>query len=197
MKIKLIYLFTLLSILSYGQKKKDLFLDVKEDYGVFGRVYKLSLPTRLKNYPFNKAAKIQLVSYKFSMYTDKDVNKKAKVNMPNLKRPICTEPFEEIKTLTSNGIDKLSDILYNYGYLRKPNITGEKKCYEPRNGILFLDERSKCFDFIEICFDCEKIVSSSKKINLGKELDYKKIALFKDLFRKAGVKYGVVDEGKK
>lgn len=196
MKFRLIYLFTILPILSFAQKKKDASLEMKEDYGVYGKVSNLSFSTRMKNYPFNKAIKIQLISFNGYSYAGIDTSLKTMKNMPNLRMPICLVPANEVKILNMQQIDKLSSLFYNYDYIRKPNIFGDIKCYEPRNGILFLDKNDKVFALIEICFDCEKMHLSNTKIKMGSEVSSPKIALIKSFFKNIGIEYGVTKKFK-
>ena len=180
----------------FAQKKKNASLEIKEDYGVYGKVSNLSFSNRMKNYPFNKATKIQLCSFNGYSYFDMDTNSKILENMPNLRMPICLVPAKEVRTLNMQQIDKLSSLFYNYDYIRKPNIFGDIKCYEPRNGILFLDNNDKVFALIEICFDCEKMHLSNPKIKIGSEVSSLKIALIKSFFKNIGIEYGVTKKFK-
>ena len=188
MKFRLIYLFIILPILSFGQ--------IKKDYGVYGKVKNLSFSTRMKNYPFNKAAKIQLISFNGYSSAGIDTILKPLKNMPNLRMPICLVPSKEVRILDTQQIDKLSSLFYNYDYIRKPNIFGDIKCYEPRNGILFLDNKDKVFALIEICFDCEKMHLSNPKIKMGSEVSSLKITLIKSFFKNIGIEYGVTKKFK-
>lgn len=180
----------------FAQKKKNASLEIKEDYGVYGKVSNLSFSNRMKNYPFNKATKIQLCSFNGYSYFDMDTNSKILENMPNLRMPICLVPAKEVRTLNMQQIDKLSSLFYNYDYIKKPNIFGDIKCYEPRNGILFLDNNDKVFALIEICFDCEKMHLSNPKIKIGSEVSSLKIALIKSFFKNIGIEYGVTKKFK-
>ena len=196
MKFRLIFLFIILPILLFAQKKKNASLEIKEDYGFYGKVSNLSFSTRMKNYPFNKATKIQLISFNGYSYAGIDTSLKTLKNMPNLRMPICLVPANEVKILNMQQIDKLSSLFYNYDYIKKPNIFGDIKCYEPRNGILFLDNNDKVFALIEICFDCEKMHLSNPKIKIGSDVSSLKIALIKSFFKNIGIEYGVTKKFK-
>lgn len=135
--------------------------------------------TRLKNYPFNSSAQIQIVSFK-SDY------------LPRLNDKLFYSKLTEVKTLTFSQVDKLTDILYNYGYGGEVYIVRTANCYMPRNAILFLDSNGKVFEFIEICFECRNTRESSEKISLGEMCD-QKMSMLKDFFKTAGIQYGVIE----
>lgn len=65
-----------------------------------------------------------------------------------------------------------------------------KECYNPRNAILFLDIDNKVFEFIEICFECDKTEESSDKVNLGIMCN-QKLDMVKEFFKEVGVEYGI------
>lgn len=152
---------------------------------------------RLKNYPFSKAAQIQLVSFKRHndtlngaiIMSDKD-------SLPRKNDTICYSRLFEVKNLTYAQVDKLTDILYDYGYRKELKDDGliyietSLQCYNPRNAILFLDANGKAFEFIEICFECEKTRESSSKISLGVMCN-QKLNLLKNFFKDVGLAYGI------
>ena len=141
----------------------------------FGRVSNISFSKRIKKYPFNKTAKIWLVSFEDlsgggQLDTTKIVYNQ---NMPKSNMAVCINSFKEIKTLNHPKINKLTDILFNYKPLGKNHIIEFSSCYSPRNAILFLDKNEKVFDFIEICFSCLHMRNFSKKLNIENECDHK------------------------
>lgn len=152
-----------------------------------------SFTERLKNYPFNIAAQIQLVSFKHNTADDKFDGYKD--SLPRNNDTICYSKLNEIRNLTYTQVDKLTDVLYNYGYRREINDTNliytdiSLQCYNPRNAILFLDSLGKVFEFIEICFECDKTKESSDKVNLGVSCN-QKLGLIKRFFIEIGVDYG-------
>ena len=79
--------------------------------------------------------------------------------------------------------------MYNIGFGGSILLVGEIACYEPRYAILFIDKEGKAFEFIEICFECQKTVNSSDKIYFG-EVCNEKFNLLKKLFLNAGINYG-------
>lgn len=156
---------------------------------VFGKKYNLSFSKRLLKYPFNKATQLQLVSFNGNG-GQRQPQDKIKEDMPQMWMNICTKPFQERKTLTLPQVDRLSAILYNYGYIKAPEVVELTKCYVPRNGILFLDVKGKVFEFIEICFSCRHdVLSWEKKGN--EDFERPKFDLLKNFFRSVGIEYGI------
>lgn len=147
-------------------------------------VHKYDPIQRLGFYPFNKASRIQILSFK-----DDDF-------IPVVHRKVDYSRVYEYRDLSVDQIDTLTDILYNLDYdlniKSGTRIVGEYKCYEPRNGILFLNAKGEAFEFIEICFQCHKTRSSSKRILEGAYCN-QKFDLLKNFFRTAGISY-VEDE---
>lgn len=149
-----------------------------------------SLSTRLKNYPFNLSVEVQLVSFKENTDTVGNEIEYGKDSLPRLHDSICYSKLSEIKALTFAQVDSLTDIFYNYGYLGKVYTGSMPLCYNPRNAILFIDKNGKAFEFIEICFECERIKGSSEKISLGEMCD-EKLNMIKNIFKNAGIEYGI------
>ena len=83
-----------------------------------------------------------------------------------------------------------TDIFYNYGFRGTTYTISEASCYNPRNAILFLDSRGKAIEFIEICFECSRILESSEKVNVGDLCD-QKMDMLKELFKNVGIEYGI------
>lgn len=140
---------------------------------------------RLAMYPFNKANSIKIISFN----TANDIT-----FIPVKKHIVDYSRVKESQTLGVDKRDELTDILYNIGFTPDINprfkFIGEYKCYEPRNGILFLDQRGKAFEFIEICFACQKTRTSSRRVKEGTYCN-QKFELLNDFFRRAGIKYGI------
>ncbi len=106
---------------------------------------------------------------------------------------VCYSKLIEIKKLTFSQVDKLSNIFYNYGYKKVSagkGIGAISLCYFPRNAILFLDTTGTVFEYIEICFECNRTKESSSKVSLG-EMCSQKMKLVKDFFKVSGIEYGI------
>ncbi|TCC93769.1 hypothetical protein EZ428_03075 [Pedobacter frigiditerrae] len=201
MKYIVIIFSILLSVNTFGQVRKKIKPPVESDVksNKFGRISNINFSTRIKKYPFNKAVQIQLVSFEDPTGGgQRDSTKKIiyNQNMPKSYFAVCINPFKEIKTLNYIQVDKLTDILFNYGPLGENHICSFGACYSPHNAILFLDENGKVFDFIEICFHCLHMYSFSKKLDVENECDHT-INMISEFFKVSGIKYGVVDEVKK
>ena len=159
------------------------------------RVKSIPLTERLKLYPFNKATQIQLVSFKSS--DDTVVGEDYKDSLPRINDTVCYSKLFEVKTLISSQVDTLTDLIYNYGFKfkYKPKekvyfIGSMLQCYNPRNAILFLDKENQVFEFIEICFECERTRTSSDNVSLGIECN-QKLQLIKEFFKAVGIDYGI------
>ncbi len=106
------------------------------------------------NFPYNQTTQIKIVSYQdkeiespgekppkhfiegeeLQKYIDELIAKKDSIN---------ENKFDKIKTLNFNQIEKLTNIIYNYGFKGKPNIISTSNCYMPRNAILFYDNKNQ------------------------------------------------------
>ncbi|MOA37046.1 hypothetical protein D3C78_1586120 [compost metagenome] len=107
---------------------------------------------------------------------------------PIENKKVAMNKMHETIYLNKSQTDLLTDLLYNVGYKEKPTILTIIKCYYPHNARLFMDSQEKVFDYIELCFTCEKNVLSSEKIKTG-EFCTEKYELLKQLFKKFGIKY--------
>jgi hypothetical protein len=149
--------------------------------------HKYSAAKRLAMYPFSKASKVQLVSFKRpdSIFMGGQVPlKNGAVDYTKLK---------EIKTLNKIQIDSLTQILYNIGY-RGPFFTEiDIKCYNPRNAILFVDMSGKAFAYIELCFECMGHRVSSPMVKTG-DFCEQKYELLENFFKGSGIRFGTIEK---
>ena len=158
---------------------------------------KYSLTERANFYPFNTTFKIVIVSFdkqvkdidssdwrfgKPSFKFDKDI----KYGLPFLNDTICLSKLTQARSLSTNQVDSLTDILYNTCF--RWTITDENKamCYLPHNAILFFDKNDKVFDYIEICFDCHQFKYSNKKIEKFEQCDFA-VSDLKKYFKQMGL----------
>jgi hypothetical protein len=149
---------------------------------------KISKEKRSKIFPFNKATKIQLVSFQ------RPDSFKFTYLLPTKGKTVDYSRLSEVITLTGSAIDSLTDILYNYGFKGVFYSYSESSCiYNPANAILFLDKKDSVFAFIEICFQCWAYRVSNKKINLGDECT-DKYELVKNFFLKNGIRLGTMTD---
>ena len=143
---------------------------------------------RLKNYPFRQAAEIRLVS--FSYLPDSTVYE---YRLPELNGKVDLTKMAETVTLNRTQIDSLTHILFDVGYRGKIKFESLTGCYNPRNAILFLDSSGNVFEFVEICFECNRNRISSDRINTG-EFCSGKYSLLQDFFLKSGIEFGTIRE---
>lgn len=145
---------------------------------------KFTAADRQKQYPYNVASKVLLVSFdslEGGNFTHVLHMKNGEVNLSALKENI---------ELSKSEIDSLTDILFNLNYSGKILITSSTGCYDPHNAILFADANGKIFEFMEICFGCDKIRVSDERIEFGEPCSGKYEAI-KDLFKSTGIKIGI------
>lgn len=133
-------------------------------------------------FPFKDAAKISFISFR-------DTTSEFRSQIPIKNKKLDRSLVLEERILSQIEIDKLSDLIFNYGYRSRslPRLVRNFKCYDPHNGIIFFDDKKTVEDYVEICFDCEKFVPSTNKISLG-ELCTEKFSLLKKLFLNNNIK---------
>jgi hypothetical protein len=140
---------------------------------------------RRQFYPFNQAAKVRLVSFN----GESDSSLALFWHMPTIKGKVDYSRLKEIKSLTGQEIDSLTDILYNVSW-RGPFFTYQEACcFKPRNAILFIDSTGNTFAYIELCFECNNFSFSSKKIKAVSFCEGK-YELLRDFFIKRDIQYG-------
>jgi len=107
--------------------------------------------------------------------------------LPIVNDTICFSMLDQVKAINLKQVDSLTDILYNTIYRWNITIGTAGLCYYPRNAILFFDENDKPFEYIEICFECDNLKYSSKKIAQAGVFDH----MYNDLqkfFKRLGIK---------
>ena len=155
-------------------------------------VYKpiLNLSQRLKKYPFDSAAQIKLVSWINEQDTTHIPEFISREGLPMLNDTVCYSKLKELKVLNLTQVDSLTSVLYNYSYGGRVYTGSISDCYTPRNAILFLNTEGKTFEYLEICFECGRIKSSSEGMEKG-DMCNEKMGMIKDFFERAGISYGV------
>lgn len=149
---------------------------------------------RRQKYPFSHAVEVRLVSFKPNT---EDFSKEA---LPVVNDTVDYSRMYEVIQLSQTQIDSLTNIFYSYGYrggYEKPRnryfIGTISTCYRPRNAILFRNFNRHVFEYVEICFECDKFSKSSSEVDWGVECE-NKLLLIKDFFKANGVQYGIVKE---
>jgi len=142
---------------------------------------------RKQFYPFKQASKVMLISFSDSL------------SVPITKHKLLYEKVLELKVLSNKDVDTLTRIFYNIG--PKPNDywlavkDPGANCYLPRNALCFLDHKGSVMDFIEICFECHRYETSSKRIR-PIELCDNKYELLRTFFLSKGVRFGTKENNK-
>lgn len=188
-----ILIFIFCSFFIFGQKKKrkvvpppppsfDFSNGLNENYKP------ISFGLRIKNYPFNKATKVKIVSYnlKFAKRTlfepipiprtkedsvkvSELVNRPKSIDFRDILETQSEKEVEQSKTLNLNEISQLTHILFNTCNKYYINERSQSGCFFPRNAILFYDENDKIFEIMEICFECGGIETYPNKFFDWKE----------------------------
>ncbi len=182
MKIFSVLIFIFCSVFIVGQKQKSNYSknpiaelnDYTSSEGKVNKYYKpLSFGQRIKNYPFNKASKIKIVSYNITLSkrtsfepipiprTKEDSvkvlefkNRAKSIDFRDILETQSEKGIEQSKTLNLNEISKLTHILFNTCnkyYIIERSQSG---CFFPRNAVVFYDDNDKIFEIMEICFEC-------------------------------------------
>lgn len=124
-------------------------------------------------YPFNKAKRIEVLSFEESVDT----------------YPISKNEIRDSIILSYQQINKLTTIFYNYSY---PREIVAMKCYMPRHKIIFYNSHNQPFAYIEFCLECKQ-VRHSEKIDLGAFCP-EKWEMLRSFFQNIGVSYGLEED---
>lgn len=134
---------------------------------------------RLGQYPYNVAAKVSLVSFGNDSLIFN--------SLPTIAGEIDLLSLKENVALSVHGVDSLTDIIFNLSYSGKILTTSGHGCYDPHNAILFADVNGKIFEFMEICFGCDRIRVSDERIQFGEPCNGKYEAL-QAFFKSKGIR---------
>jgi hypothetical protein len=157
--------------------------------------HKYNEEQRRSFFPFNTATTVKLISFAKEdyVYTPVAVNNFI----------IDYSKVRESKILSNDGIDSLTDILYNVGFtpVKRPKYKkgqvhevevddSRSMCiFQPRHAILFIDSTGKVTQYISICFTCHQYYLSSRKIKYTVNCE-NKYELLRSYFLSQGIKYG-------
>jgi len=192
-KIKIIsiifFAFVYCSFYSQTKKSKQ---NIYEDNANCVRCRNIDFKNRLKMYPFSNTTQIVIVSHKTKNGMIGEELQKYLDSVKIGQDTINLKEFEQQISLNLAQIEKLTDVIFNYSHKGKEYAISDAMCYQPRNAIIFLDSNNKILGFIEICFGCNHIRTSDKRLDIG---DYceQKYDLIKDIFRECGIKYGITE----
>lgn len=173
--------------------------------------HRYTVAQRLRKYPFSKAAKILAVSYDGTAEpnatpqiiingdTIDAVTQKKLVKSKNKPHGLYFKEdtldyisLFEIKELTPEQINRLTNILYNTNAkIHNDYAYPAYSCFNPRNALVFFDKDGKVFDYVEVCFECKRIRSKSDKILFGSACN-QGLDFVKKFLINLGIKYGTL-----
>ena len=122
--------------------------------------FSLTPEQRLKEYPFNKARQIQLVSFS----QKEDTSEYILTSVPIKNDTLIMARVTGITKLTKSQIEKLTDILFNVGLKENSYTFSVSTAVGLDGGIIFIDSKNKIFEYINICFDCQEIEVRTSKV---------------------------------
>ncbi|MBF4466889.1 hypothetical protein [Flavobacterium sp. LC2016-12] len=155
------------------------------------RTKNLSEQQRLNQFPFSKSSQIKIISFKDNLEEVSGQGLIKHTHSIKLGKDVFNpELYNETATLTSEQINKLTDIIFNFTYKKMPYAAEDIKCYMPRNAVLFLDADNRIIGYLEICFSCKHFRSSDKRLSIG-EYCSTKYDMLKSIFENVNIKYGI------
>ncbi|WP_311954498.1 hypothetical protein [Mucilaginibacter terrae] len=161
------------------------------------QVNNYSVKDRLSKYPFNKASKILAVSYHSNSsvtHLEKSIKSFSTYGLHVKEGVLDCATLVEIKLLNKYQINKLTNIIYNITYGNAPIHTEDHmSCFMPRNALIFIGNKGKVFDYLEICFECLNTESLSNRITIGTVCN-QKYQMLKRFFIGLGIKTGTIYE---
>lgn len=148
--------------------------------------FNLTSEQRLKEYPFNKAVQIQLVSFQ----QKDDTTEYILGSVPIKNGTLSMSRVTGLITMNNSQIDKLTDLLFNVGLKGDTYTFSISTAVGLDGGILFIDSKNKIFESIDICFDCGEIEIRTSKVrkNIGLPC-IEKMGKLKSFFIASGLKY--------
>ena len=205
MKSYLVVVFVLLLVVCHGQKKGSVppppppgpnVADVTVNAGVTLKpcgFKKINNAKQLHGkFPFSKSKTILVISFD-NPNTDPYVMDADGKLQPRPKNPLYRDTLgynsvHEVRAVSEKEGDQLALLFYSFNCNSPKESYG---CYNPRNAILFMDEKGKVIAAFEICFECHNYELRPKPFYTGEMCNCKYDEL-KDFFRKAGITYGIV-----
>ncbi|MBE8725713.1 hypothetical protein C4F50_12225 [Flavobacterium sp. KB82] len=153
----------------------------------------ISEKERASYFPFAEASQVKIISFRDKGDLNEMPGQQLIRHLLSLKmgKDLFNEAlYDETAVLTSEQINQLSDIIFNFSYTKLPIEDYDVYCYNPRNAIFFLDAENHIIAYIELCFGCNKYRSSDKRLSLG---DYctEKYDMIKAIFEKSHIVYGI------
>jgi hypothetical protein len=113
---------------------------------------------RQSKYPFNKTKSARLVSFGIA---NRDMNEQGVFRVPLKNGVADLSLMDEVVDIPITDLDSIADILLNTCHRLDSFTTRYMLCNIPRNAVLFYDSAGKNFEYLEICFECQKLNPAS------------------------------------
>ncbi len=130
----------------------------QKDGGYCDNQKKKNLKEIEKQFPYSATRTVMVVSFKA-------LSDEVEREIPKTNGQVDFQKMFESRKLDHELTEKMLDILVNYD--NKDGAMDVMMCYEPRNGIVFLDKSDQVLGYIEICFDCLQYNIEPKTIRVG------------------------------
>jgi hypothetical protein len=145
--------------------------------------YNKATDSRQNTFPFNKASKIEIVSFDCLFKTSNGKLEQNQFDKITKDNKVISERIKEQIEINQLQTDSLFAVLYDYGGL---NST-QADCYNPRHCIIFY-EQGKIIAYLELCLECSGY-RATKGISFGSFCDEKWCKLWQ-YFKSIGMKEG-------
>jgi hypothetical protein len=135
-------------------------------------------------FPFSQADKIEIISYDSTSarsFFGGRINRNG-----SLHDSLSQNGIRERVVLYTGQIDTIYSILYDYKFSNDNTLEESAACYNPRHAILFY-KANKLIEYLEICFECQRIEFVDRRSNFGIMCDDKWCYLI-EYFKKCGIK---------
>lgn len=135
-----------------------------------------------KSFPFNKANKIEIISYEFGY---EDIEDDVNYKIVNGQLGIAKDKIRDRIVLTDQQVDGLFQILYTE---KCPENYAVADCYNPAHRIVFYDSKQNVIAYLELCLSCIGYRISEKFTPTTRLCDLKMKEL-EQFFRSVGIKH--------
>lgn len=196
MKYVVALVVVLCSTIAFSQNKpsdKSALAQNYEKAGSFcGNSERKSIDEILRMRPYDKIASIKLVSFKKLSDHSEHL-----MQIPQTNGKVDMSKMFEQKILTPAQRNRLFDVLVNYN--DNKTVHEVLLCYEPRNAIIFLNDKDDVLGYIEFCFECWQLRGQFYNLEFTEPMGTfckEKLDVIQGFFLNAGIKYGARDTEK-
>jgi hypothetical protein len=132
-----------------------------------------------ETYPFNNAARVEVISYDFSY---EDTEDKQNYKIIDGKLGIAPKKIIDRITLSREQVAKLHSILYTDSCEEQTIFD----CYYPAHRLVFYDKKDRVFAYLELCLSCIDYRLSAD-VAVPKGFCQAKADSLQSLFKQAGI----------